>query len=329
MRAVTIERPGGPEALRVVERPDPSPGAREVLVRIRAAGVNRADLLQRRGAYPAPAGAPPDIPGLEFAGQVVSSGPGVEGWERGDRVMGLLGGGGYAELAAVPASTLLPVPAGLSWIEAAAIPEVFLTAADALFERGHLAEGERVLVHSAGGGVGTAALQLARAGGAGTLFGTASAGKLAGLAERGLAPDVPVDYRAESFADAVARGTRGEGVHVILDTVGADYWQDNLSSLATLGRLVVLGLLGGAGVELDLRRLMGGRMTIVGTVLRARPVAEKARLSAEFRRRFLPRFETGGLRPVVDRAFPLAECGAAHERMEANRNLGKIVLEVS
>lgn len=328
MRAVAIERFGGPAALRVVERPDPRPGRGEALVRIRAAGVNRADLLQRRGAYPAPEGAPPDVPGLEHAGEVVSTGDGVEGWAPGDRVMGLLAGGGYAELAVAPASTLLPVPAGLSWVEAGAIPEVFLTAADALFERGRLAAGERALVHSAGGGVGTAALQLARAGGASAVFGTASAAKLAGLAERGLALDVAIDYRRESFADVVAERTGGEGVHVILDTVGGDYWEANLASLAVLGRLVVVGLLGGARAELDLRQVMRGRMTIVGTVLRARSVAEKARLSAEFRSRFLPRFETGELRPVVDRSFPLEEAGSAHEWMEENRNLGKIVLEV-
>lgn len=325
MRAVEIREPGGPEVLEVVEAPDPRAGAGEALIRIRAAGVNRADLLQRMGHYPAPPGAPADIPGLEFAGEVVEA-AGARGPAVGDRVMGLLSGGGYAELAAVPATLLLPAPPGLSWAEAAAIPEAFLTAADALFFRGRLAAGDRVLIHAAGGGVGTAALQLARAAGAGTILGTASADKLRGLRGMELPLDVGVDYRSESFREAVRRETGGEGVDVILDTVGAAYWDDNLASLAALGRLVVVGLLGGNSVRADLGTLMRRRVTVVGTVLRSRSAAEKALLTADFGARFLPLFETGGLRPVLDRTFPLEEAAEAHRYMAESRNLGRIVL---
>lgn len=328
MQAVRIARPGGPEVLEVVRRPAPEPGPGEVLVRVRAAGVNRADLLQRRGRYPAPEGAPADVPGLEFAGEVERAGEGVPAVSPGDRVMGLLPGGGYAERVVVPAGLLLPVPEALGWTEAGAVPEVFLTAFDALFLRGALEAGERVLVHSAGGGVGTAALQLARAADASLVVGTASAAKLAGLRDLGLAPDVAVDYRRASFAEAVAEATGGRGVDVILDTVGAAYWEENVASLAVLGRLVVVGLLGGARAEVDLGTLMRRRATVVGTVLRSRSVDEKAEVTRAFRERFLPLLVDGRLRPVVDCTFRLEEAARAHEHMEADRNLGKIVLRV-
>lgn len=328
MQAVRIARPGGPEVLEVVRRPAPQPGPGEVLVRVRAAGVNRADLLQRRGRYPAPEGAPADVPGLEFAGEVERAGEGVPAVSVGDRVMGLLPGGGYAERVAVPAGLLLPVPEALGWAEAGAVPEVFLTAFDALFLRGSLEAGERVLVHSAGGGVGTAALQIARAAGASLVVGTASAAKLAGLRELGIAPDVAVDYRRASFAEAVSEATGGGGVDVILDTVGAGYWEENVASLAVLGRLVVVGLLGGARAEVDLGALMRRRATVVGTVLRSRSVEEKAEVTRAFRERFLPLLADGRLKPVVDCTFPLEEAARAHEHMEGDRNLGKIVLRV-
>lgn len=333
MRAIRIARPGGPEVLEPAEVPVPEPGEGEALVRVRAAGVNRADILQREGRYPAPAGAPADIPGLEFAGEIVELGPGEASWRVGDRVMGLLAGGGYAEYAAVPRGQLLPIPGELSWIEAAAIPEAFLTAADALFERGRLATGERVLIHAAGGGVGTAALQLARAAAAAWIAGTASAGKLERIRGAGLPLDAGVDYRSEDFAERVREATGGEGVDVILDTVGAPYWEANLASLATLGRLVVVGVLGGSKVEADLRALMGRRATVVGTVLRARAVAEKAALTRVFRDRFLPSFgpeggEDGRLAPVVDRVFPLEQAAGAHRFVASNRSFGKVLLEI-
>ncbi len=332
MKAVRIARPGGPEVLELVNLPRPEPRAGEVLVRIHAAGVNRADLLQRMGRYPAPPGVPGDIPGLEFAGEIVGIGAGDDGVEAGigDPVMGILGGGGYAEFAVVPTGHLLPVPEGLSWVEAAAIPEAFITAADAWFERGALAPGDAALVHAAGGGVGTAALQLARAGGASMVAGTASAGKLARIRECGLPLDVGIDYRSGSFVEPVREATSGRGVDVILDTVGGPYWDQNLASLAVLGRLVIVGVLGGSRTEVDLRQLMARRASVIGTVLRARSTEEKTEVTAAFRTRWLPRFAAGGeLRPVVDRTFPLAEAAAAHRYVAGDRPFGKVVLEIA
>lgn len=339
MRAIRISAPGGPEVLEPAEVARPAAGPGEALVRVRAVGVNRADLLQRRGAYPAPPGWPPDIPGLELAGEVEELGPsaGREGEalarERlgpGDRVMAIVGGGAYAEYAAMPLEHLMPVPGEMELTAAAAIPEVFLTAADALFARGGLERGERALVHSAGGGVGTAALQLARAAGAAGVAGTASAAKLERLVERGLSPDLPIDYRAEDFAGPVLEWTDGAGVDVILDTVGAPYWESNVRCLATLGRLVLVGVLGGSRTEVDLRALMVRRATVVGTVLRARTIEEKGRVTSDFVERFLPAFsgDAPALRPIVDRVLPLEEAAAAHEALERNATLGKVVLEV-
>jgi len=328
MKAIRITGPGGPDVLRLEEVPAPEPGPEDVIVDVRAAALNRADLLQRQGHYPAPPGAPGDIPGLEAAGVVSVVGERVRGLEPGDRVMALLGGGGYAERVRVPAGMALPVPGGLSFVQAAAIPEVFFTAYDALFRQADFSMGESVLVHAAGGGVGTAALQLARVGGASAVFGTASAQKLAGIEREGLPLDVPIDYRIEAFDDVVAERTDGRGVDVILDMVGGDYLGPDLRSLAELGRLVLVGLLRGRTAEADLGRLLRGRLRVLGTVLRARSAAEKLALTAEVRDRLLPLFERGRLRPVVDRTFPVADAAGAHAYMEANENLGKIVLEV-
>lgn len=339
MRAVRITAPGGPEVLRVVEVEAPRPAAGEALVRVRAAGVNRADLLQRMGHYPAPAGSPPDIPGLELSGEVVELGP-VAGREpelrareslaRGAPVMAIVGGGGYAEYAVVPVEHLMPVPAGIDVVTAAAIPEVFLTAADALFARGRLGAGERALVHSAGGGVGTAAIQLARVAGAAGVAGTASANKLDLLSRHGLSPDLGVDYRTGDFAPAVLEWGDGTGVDVILDTVGAPYWESNVRCLATLGRLVIVGVMGGSRIEIDLRSLMTRRATVVGTVLRARPLDEKTAVTAAFADRFLASFEgdAPALHPVVDRVLPLEAAADAHRALEENRTFGKVILQV-
>jgi putative PIG3 family NAD(P)H quinone oxidoreductase len=328
VQAIRITRPGGPEVLRLEEVPDPEPGPDDVLVDVRAAALNRADLLQRQGHYPAPPGAPADIPGLEMAGVVAAVGGRVRGVSPGDRVMALLGGGGYAERAVVPAGMVLPIPPGLSFVEAAALPEVFYTAYDALFRQAGLAIGESVLVHAAGGGVGTAALQLARAGGATRIFGTASSAKLAGIEREGLPLDVPIDYRAASFEEVVRERTEGRGVDVILDMVGGDYLAADLRSLAELGRVVLVGLLRGRSAEADLGLILRRRLRVLGTVLRARSTAEKLTLTSEVRDRLLPLFERGMLRPVVDRTYPLDEADRAHRAMDANQNLGKIVLEV-
>ena len=328
MKAIRITGPGGPEVLELAEVPDPEPGPEDVVVDVRAAAINRADLLQRQGRYPVPPGAPDDIPGLEAAGVVAKVGARVREVAPGDRVMALLGGGGYAERVAVPAGMALRVPDGLSFPEAAAIPEVFFTAYDALFRQAGLGMGESVLIHAAGGGVGSAALQLARAGGAATVFGTASAGKLEGLEREGLPLDVPIDYESEAFEEIVAERTGGRGVDVILDMVGGDYLGPDLRSLAELGRLVLVGLLRGRSAEADLGRILRGRLRVLGTVLRARSPAEKLALTAEVRERLLPLFERGRLRPVVDRILPLAEAAEAHRLMASNENLGKIVLEV-
>jgi NADPH:quinone reductase-like Zn-dependent oxidoreductase len=242
--------------------------------------------------------------------------------------MALLGGGGYAERVVVPAGMVLPVPSSLSFAEAAAIPEVFYTAYDALFRQAGLSMGESVLVHAAGGGVGTAALQLARAGGAARIFGTASSAKLTGIERQGLPLDVPIDYRAASFEEVVRERTEGRGVDVILDMVGGDYLGPDLRSLAELGRVVLVGLLRGRSAEADLGLILRRRLRVLGTVLRARSAAEKLTLTAEVRDRLLPLFEQGRLRPVVDRTFPLEEAEMAHRSMDADENLGKIVLEV-
>ena len=338
MRAIRIARPGGPDVLEPVTVADPEPAPGEALVRVRAAGVNRADLLQRAGHYPAPPGVSPDIPGLEFAGEVVGHGadagrPGEEAaraaFPIGSQAMGIVAGGGYAELVAVPVEHLMAPPSGLSMAEAGAIPEAFLTACDALFTRGRLEAGDRVLVHSAGGGVGTAALQLARAAGAVGVAGTASASKLARIRDLELPLDLAVDYRTEDFARAVSAWTAGAGVEVILDTVGAPYWERNVESLAVLGRLVLVGVMGGSKAEVDLRALMAKRATVVGTVLRARSIEEKTAVRDLFAERFLHRFASDGapgLRPILDASLPLESAAEAHRLMAENRSFGKIVL---
>lgn len=324
MRAVRITEPGGPDVLRVgeVDRPEPGPG--QVRVRVRAAGVNRADLLQRRGLYPAPPGWPADVPGLEFAGEVDALGESVAERRLGDRVMGLVGGGGYAEHVVVHEREAIPVPDALSWEEAAAVPEVFVTAHDALFTRGRLAEGETVLVHAVGSGVGTAALQLAKAAGARVLGTSRTRWKLDSAAELGL--DVAIDAGAEDFADAVLDATGGRGVDLILDLVGGGYLPRNLAILAILGRIVVVGLTAGAFAEIDLGVVLRKRLTMVGTSLRTRSLEEKIAAVQAFSREVLPLLAEGRIRPVLDATIPMADAAQAHRRMEANQNFGKIVL---
>jgi len=321
-RAVRIREPGGPEVLELstLEVPDPGPG--QVLIEIAASAINRADLLQRRGLYPAPAGWPSDVPGLEYAGTVAALGAGVTAVAVGDRVMGILGGGGLATLAVVHERTILPVPDGVTLTDAAAIPEAFMTAYDALFEQAALAAGERVLVHAIASGVGTAALQLAAGAGARVVGTSRTEAKLARCAE--LAPFTAVHAPDGRFADAV--NERVGGVEVVLDLVGASYLEENCRAMVTRGRMVVIGLMGGLSAELPMGRLLRGRLSITGSVLRARPLEEKAALAQRFAARVVPRFATGELRPVVDAVMDMEAVADAHARMERNETLGKLVM---
>lgn len=324
MRAIVIAAPGGPEVLEERDIPSPELGRGEVLVRVRATALNRADLLQRRGRYPAPQGTPSDVPGLEYAGVVERVGDGARERRPGDRVMGLVPGGAYAEYVRVHARETVPVPNGLSLEEAAAVPEAFITAWDALFPRLHLAMGERLLIHAVGSGVGTAALQLARAAGAIT-FGTArSSWKLARAAELGL--DVGIDSSREDFSEVVAGRTDGAGVDAILDLVGAEYLEANLRSLALGGRQVVVGTVSGSRAEVDLSTLLRRRLTLVGTVLRTRPLEEKIEAALALERHVSPLLADRRVRPIIDRVMPIEEVQAAHRAMEENENFGKIVL---
>jgi putative PIG3 family NAD(P)H quinone oxidoreductase len=322
MRAIVFTAAGGPEVISIREVPTPVPGPGQIRVRVRAAGLNRADIYQRRGGYAAPAGWPEDIPGLEYAGDVDALGPGVTGWRSGDRVMGLVGGGGQAEAVVVRAEEALPLPAGLSYVEGAAIPEVFYTAYDALVNRGRVAAGERVLIHAVGSGAGTAAAQIAKCLGA-TVIGTSrTAEKLVRAAAYGV--DVGIDTSRASFAD-----TLGDPVHVVLDVLGGSALADHLSVLAARGRLVMLGLMAGRRTEVDLERVLHKRLEIIGSVMRTRGAEERAALTAEFRERMLPLFEPRGgppkLRPVVERTYPMERLAEAHGVMERNENFGKLV----
>lgn len=323
MRAVLVREPGGVEVLSLGDAPDPVPGEGELLVRVRAAGLNRADLLQRMGRYPPPAGAS-SLLGLELAGEVVR---GAGAFAPGDRVMSLVPGGAYAELATAPAATTLPVPAGLSWAEAAAIPEAFLTAWLNLFDLGGLASGETVLVHAGASGVGAAAIQLARARGATVITTAGSEAKLDFCRELGAAHTI--HRHTEDFAARVEEITGGAGVALVLDVVGQPYWERNLRALARGGRLVLVGFLGGSRGEADLGPVLRKSLTVRGTTLRGTPDEQKAALVRELGEFALPRFKAGELKPTVDRLFPWDEVAAAHTYMAENRNLGKIVLEMS
>jgi NADPH2:quinone reductase len=325
MKAVVITRPGGPEVLEYREVPDPVAGPEDLLVRVRATALNRADLLQRMGGYPQPGPKPAfEIPGLEYAGEVIAVGERVEGFAVGDRVMGLLAGGGYAELVATHYRLAVKVPDVLSWEEAGATPEVFVTAHDALLQCG-LAAGERVLIHAAGSGVGVAATQIAKVMGASLVAGTAgSAEKLARAAELGL--DLGINYREQDFAEEVLRATDGKGVDVILDVIGAEYWERNLRALAVKGRMVVVGLMGGTGASTNLGVLLQKRLQVRGTTLRARPMEEKATATRAFEKSVLPHIASGRVKVVIDRVYALRDAAEAHAYMATNANFGKIVL---
>lgn len=329
MRAVQIVSHGGVEALEVreVERPAEACADR-VRVRVRAAALNRADILQRMGRYPAPPGAPQHTPGLEFAGEVEQIGDEVRSWRVGQRVFGITAGGAQAEQIVVPQSTLAEIPSNLDWAEAAAVPEVFITAHDALFTQARLEMGESVLIHAAGSGVGTAAIQLARAAGA-TVYGTSrTPDKLERAREYGLEKGVAVGNDPARFATAVREWTREAGVQVILDLVGGAYLAANIDALALKGRLMLVGTTGGASAQLEFGAVMGKRLRITGTVLRARSVEEKALVTRRFAAHVLPLLQRGAVRPVVDKIYSMDEVRAAHTRMESNASFGKIILMI-
>jgi putative PIG3 family NAD(P)H quinone oxidoreductase len=338
MRAIVHNGTGGPEVLKLRDVPTPEPGSGQIRVRVQAAGLNRADILQRRGGYPAPPGWPADIPGLEYAGEVERLGSNVTRWKAGDRVMGLVGGGAHAEFVVVHEDEVLAAPAEMSIQDAAAIPEAFLTAYDALFLRGQIQSGERVLIHAAGSGVGTAAMQLARQAGAVVIGTSRTPSKLIPL--KGLGLDLGIDTSTRSFRDQI-----DAPVNLILDVLGGPAYADNLAVLATRGRLIILGFLQGpVASEVNLAPILRRRITVIGTVMRTRELGERSALVAEFRVKTLPYFgphlpieeplrSTGHpeqrphtLRPVVHAVFPMQEIAAAHREMEANRGVGKIVL---
>lgn len=326
MQAVIVQSHGGPEQLAVAPVPLPALGAGCIEIEVRACALNRADLLQRRGLYPPPPGAS-EILGLECAGVVRAAAPDVTSFARGDRVMALLAGGGYAERVVCPAAHALPIPSGLDFEQAAAIPEAFLTASEALFSTASLAQGEVVLIHAAAGGVGSAALQLAKLAGARAVASVGSAQKAEWI--RALGADRVALHASEDFVEACSNETGGRGVDVILDFVGGSHAERHQRCLAEGGRWVVLGLLGGNRASLDLALVLRKRWQIRGLVMRTRSDADKAAIVARFAERFLARFASGELRPLLDRVYPLSDVRAAHERMERNENLGKLVLRVS
>jgi putative PIG3 family NAD(P)H quinone oxidoreductase len=325
MKAITVPEPGGPDALVLTDVDTPEPAAGEVLVRVAAAGVNRADTLQRQGHYPPPPGAS-DVIGLEVSGTVEALGEGVEDWAAGDEVCALLSGGGYAEYVSVPSGQLLPVPEGVTLADAAALPEVACTVWSNVFMTADIEPGEVLLVHGGSSGIGTMATQLARAYGARVAVTAGSADKLEACRELGA--DILVNYREEDFVERIREATDGHGADVVLDIIGAKYLGRNLEALATGGRLVIIGMQGGRAAELDIAMLMGKRAAVIGTTLRARPAAEKAAIVAAVAGHVWPLVEDGSVRPVVHSRHPLAEAAAAHREIEESGHVGKILLTV-
>jgi putative PIG3 family NAD(P)H quinone oxidoreductase len=323
MRAIVITEPGGPEVLAVEQVPDPVPGPDEVVIGITAAGVNRADLMQRQGLYPPPPGAPP-YPGLECSGQIMATGSGVSDWEPGDKVCALLAGGGYAEQVAVPAGQVMPLPPGISAADAAALPEAACTVYANVFGQAGLARGETLLVHGGSSGIGTMAIQLGHAAGARVACTAGSPAKLERCRELGA--DLAVNYREEDFTEAIARFTGGHGADVILDIVGAPYLPQNVRALATGGRLIVIGMQGGATGELNLARLMAKRATVFAASLRARPAGEKAGIVSATQAHVWPLIGSGQVVPVIDQILPLEQAAQAHRLLDASDHIGKILL---
>jgi putative PIG3 family NAD(P)H quinone oxidoreductase len=326
MKTVYVKEFGGPENLEYREVDDPAkPHGTEILVRVRASGLNRADLLQRRGLYPPPSGYSPNIPGLEFAGEVEKCGDAVSNFKKGDRVFGITAGEAHAEKLIVDASLAIKIPDNLNFIEAAAIPEVFITAHDAVFTQADLKKGETLLIHAVGSGVGLAGLQLGNAFGARVIGTSRTADKLARCKEFGL--DEPIFTENGMFAEQVLGATGGRGANVILDLVGGAYFEENLKCLATKGRMMLVGLTAGSRAEFDLGAALRKRVTIIGTTLRGRPIEEKAEAIKLFASEVVPLFAEGRLVPNIDRVFPAADVSAAHEYLESNESFGKVILE--
>ena len=324
MRVIEISTPGPPEVLVPAERPDPVAGRGELLIRVAAAGINRPDILQRKGHYPPPPGAS-DIPGLEVAGTVEAVGANVERWRIGDRVCALVSGGGYATTCVAPAAQCLPIPEGMGFVEAAAVPETFFTVWTNVFERGRLAAGETALVHGGTSGIGTTAIQLATARGA-RVFATAGSDDKCRATEA-LGAERGINYRNDDFAAVVKELTGGRGVDLILDHIGAEYFERNLAALAVNGRLVQIGLMGGGSkATIDLNQVLRRWLTVTGSTLRNRSVEQKGAIAVALRREVWPLLESGRVKPVIYRTFPLAEAADAHRLMESSAHVGKIVL---
>lgn len=326
MRMIAARGAGGPEVLEVAQGPVPQPGAGEVLIKVAYAGVNRPDVMQRRGLYPPPPGASPII-GLEIAGRIVELGAGVAGFREGEEVCALVAGGGYAEYCAAPAPQCLPVPRGLTLAEAAALPETFFTVWTNVFDRGRLAPGEAFLVHGGTSGIGTTAIQLARAFGA-RVFATAGSDEKCAFCKK-LGAEAAINYKTEDFVEIARRLTGGRGVDVILDMVGGSYLPRNLRALAVEGRLVQIAFQDGSKIECDLLPIMVKRLTVTGSTLRPRSVAEKGAIAAALKERVWPLIKAGRVKPVLHQIFPLAEAAAAHRLMEGSAHIGKIVLAIA
>ncbi len=328
MIAAVISRFGPPDVLELQERPTPEPAAREVLVRVHASALNRADLLQRIGKYPAPPGWPSDVPGMEFAGEVAATGSDSTRWHTGDRVFGLAGGGAHADYLVVHESTILRIPDSMTWHQAAAVPEAFFTAYDAMVTQGGVRRGERVLIHAVASGVGLAAVQVARAWGA-LPFGTSrTADKLAAATAAGMVDGIALGNSLEALPDAMARWSDGLGMDLTMDLVGGPYLTASIEGAAECGRLMLIGAVGGARAEVDVRRILSKRLTLRGTVMRARTLAERTRVAEAIATDVLPRLASGALAPNIDSVFPLARITEAHARLESNQTVGKVILEM-
>ena len=325
MRAVVLNGHGGPEVLAFLDIAAPQPGAEEILVQVRATSLNRADLLQRMGFYPDPFPGEHEVPGMEFSGRVQAIGARVRAWKVGDEVMGIVSGGAYAEQLVVHERQAMRIPQGVSLADAAAIPEVFITAWDALVVQGGLTSGRWALVHAGASGVGTAAVQICKAIGA-HVIATCSTGKVAAV--KALGADVVVDYSSEDFVEAVKQATGGRGVDVVLCVIGGDYLDRNVASLAQKGHIVQVGVMGGGNMSFNLAGLMPKRAKLSGTVLRARPIEEKIAISQRFAAEVIPMFESGILKPVIDCRYSFADIAHAHIHMGANANTGKIVIDI-